>query len=187
MATLGSAMLLQVYHLQQMGCAVTHNDIKDLRKATKLSFAQEQNKPMDYLVAMQRHFWLTLAYFLCRECVPFLDALLTCSQGPDREGQGGTEQGMDPTAQVQVPINWTAAWTETSTLDSVLIRPSSKPTKGAVSFMPPADVSRGFYSRYFVVPKRDEGMRPIFDLRCLNGHLKRIPFSILTLIVFNYI
>lgn len=30
-------------------------------------------------------------------------------------------------------------------------------------------------------PKRDGGMRPILDLRCLNGYFKHIPFHMLTL------
>ena len=38
----------------------------------------------------------------------------------------------------------------------------------------------GFYSRYFLVPKRGGGLRPILDLRALNKHLKNFRFKMLT-------
>ncbi|XP_058865945.1 uncharacterized protein LOC131708048 [Acipenser ruthenus] len=38
----------------------------------------------------------------------------------------------------------------------------------------------GYYSRYFLVPKRDGGVRPILDLRLLNGFLKERRFRMLT-------
>ncbi len=34
--------------------------------------------------------------------------------------------------------------------------------KGAVERVPPHELESGFYSRYFVVPKRDGGLRPIW-------------------------
>ncbi len=37
--------------------------------------------------------------------------------------------------------------------------------KGAVERVPPSELKIGFYSRYFVVPKRYGGLRPILDLR----------------------
>ncbi len=37
-----------------------------------------------------------------------------------------------------------------------------------------------FFSRYFLIPKKDEGMRPILDLRDLNVFLKSfMPFHML--------
>ncbi len=39
----------------------------------------------------------------------------------------------------------------------------------------------GFYSRYFVVPKKDGGLRPILDLRQLNRSVSRLKFKMLTL------
>lgn len=38
----------------------------------------------------------------------------------------------------------------------------------------------GFYSRYFLVPKRDGGLRPILDLRGLNKHLRPLRCRMLT-------
>lgn len=37
----------------------------------------------------------------------------------------------------------------------------------------------GFYSTYFLIPKKDGGLRPILDLRPLNVYLKRLPFKML--------
>jgi len=39
----------------------------------------------------------------------------------------------------------------------------------------------GFYSHYFLVRKKDGGLRPILDLRCLNRALTRWPFRMLTI------
>uniref|UniRef100_UPI003AAC7FDB uncharacterized protein n=1 Tax=Centroberyx gerrardi TaxID=166262 RepID=UPI003AAC7FDB len=39
----------------------------------------------------------------------------------------------------------------------------------------------GFYSRYFVVPKKYGGLHPILDLRVLNKYLRRFTFKMLTL------
>ncbi len=43
--------------------------------------------------------------------------------------------------------------------------------KGAIEMVP----------RYFLVPKKDGGLRPILDLRCLNHALMRRPFRMITL------
>ena len=37
----------------------------------------------------------------------------------------------------------------------------------------------GFYSMYFLVPKRDGGLRPILDMRRLNAHVKILTFMML--------
>ncbi|XP_058609445.1 uncharacterized protein LOC131525620 [Onychostoma macrolepis] len=38
----------------------------------------------------------------------------------------------------------------------------------------------GFYSPYFIVPKKSSGLRPILDLRVLNQSLHKLPFKMLT-------
>ncbi len=38
----------------------------------------------------------------------------------------------------------------------------------------------GFYSRYFVIPKRGGGLCPILDLRILNKHLRKYKFKMAT-------
>ncbi len=53
--------------------------------------------------------------------------------------------------------------------------------KGAIEMVPPALSESGFYSRYFLIPKKDGGLRPILDLRCLNHALMRRPFRMITL------
>ncbi len=53
--------------------------------------------------------------------------------------------------------------------------------KGAIEMVPPALSESGFYSRYFLVPKKDGGLRPILDLRRLNHALMRWPFRMITL------
>ncbi len=52
--------------------------------------------------------------------------------------------------------------------------------KDAIEPVPPADMRSGFYSPYFIVPKKSGGLRPILDLRALNRALHRLPFKMLT-------
>ncbi len=52
--------------------------------------------------------------------------------------------------------------------------------KDAIELVPPADMRSGFYSPYFIVPKKSGGLRPILDLRILNRALHRLPFKMLT-------
>ncbi len=47
--------------------------------------------------------------------------------------------------------------------------------------VPPRDRESGFYSWYFIVPKKDGGLRPILDLRLLNRSVMRLKFKMLTL------
>ncbi len=58
---------------------------------------------------------------------------------------------------------------------------SSLLQKGAIQEVPQLDVERGFFSRYFLVPKRDGGLRPILDLRRLNFSLYKGKFKMLTI------
>ncbi|KAI2648082.1 ORF V: Enzymatic polyprotein [Labeo rohita] len=52
--------------------------------------------------------------------------------------------------------------------------------KDAIEPVPPAEMKSGFYSPYFIVPKKSGGLRPILDLRVLNRSLLRLPFKMLT-------
>ncbi len=52
--------------------------------------------------------------------------------------------------------------------------------KDAIEPVPPADMRSGFYSPYFIVPKKSGGLRPILDLRVLNRALHKLPFRMLT-------
>ncbi|KAL0172228.1 hypothetical protein M9458_032539, partial [Cirrhinus mrigala] len=53
--------------------------------------------------------------------------------------------------------------------------------KEAIEVVPPHETESGFYSRYFIVPKKDGGLRPILDLRLLNRSVMRLKFKMLTI------
>ncbi|KAL0175067.1 hypothetical protein M9458_031035, partial [Cirrhinus mrigala] len=53
--------------------------------------------------------------------------------------------------------------------------------KEAIEVVPPHDRESGIYSRYFIVPKKDGGLRPILDLRLLNRSVMRLKFKMLTI------
>lgn len=53
--------------------------------------------------------------------------------------------------------------------------------KGAIERVLPLDRESGFYSRYFIVPKKDGGLRPILDLRNLNRAVGALRFRMLTI------
>ncbi len=52
--------------------------------------------------------------------------------------------------------------------------------KDAIEPVPPAEMRQGFYSPYFIVPKKGGGLRPILDLRVLNRALHKLPFKMRT-------
>ncbi|KAI2643109.1 Transposon Ty3-G Gag-Pol polyprotein [Labeo rohita] len=52
--------------------------------------------------------------------------------------------------------------------------------KEAIEVVPPHNRESGFYSRYFIVPKKDGGLRPIIDLRRLNRSVMKLKFKMLT-------
>ncbi len=49
-----------------------------------------------------------------------------------------------------------------------------------IEVVPPLDRESGFYSRYFIVPKEDGGLRPILDLCQLNCSVMRLKFRMLS-------
>ncbi len=51
--------------------------------------------------------------------------------------------------------------------------------KDAIELVPPAEMKSGFYSSYFIVPKKGGGLRPILDLRVLNWSLHKLSFRML--------
>ncbi|KAF7243259.1 Transposon Ty3-I Gag-Pol polyprotein [Varanus komodoensis] len=53
--------------------------------------------------------------------------------------------------------------------------------KGAICRLSLSEGFHGFYSRYFTVPKRDGGLRPILDLRALNRSITPKKFRMTTL------
>ena len=53
--------------------------------------------------------------------------------------------------------------------------------KGAILPVNPLRDPGGFYSKYFLIPKKTGGLRPILDLRGLNLYMKSIPFHMLSI------
>ncbi|KAL0168996.1 hypothetical protein M9458_037218, partial [Cirrhinus mrigala] len=54
-------------------------------------------------------------------------------------------------------------------------------TKHAIEVVPPSERKSGFYSRYFIVPKKGGGLRSILDLRPVNHALYKRAFKMTTL------
>ncbi len=52
--------------------------------------------------------------------------------------------------------------------------------KGAIEYVPHSNRETGFYSRYFIVPKKDGGLRPMLDLRVLNDSVMQLKFKMFT-------
>ncbi|KAG6931685.1 ORF 3, partial [Chelydra serpentina] len=52
---------------------------------------------------------------------------------------------------------------------------------GAVEEVPQEFRGKGFYSRYFLVPKAKGGLRPILDLRNLNKYIVNLKFRVVSL------
>ncbi len=52
--------------------------------------------------------------------------------------------------------------------------------KDAIETVPPVERRQGFYSPYFIVPKKRGGIRQILDLRVLNRALHKLPFKMRT-------
>ena len=53
--------------------------------------------------------------------------------------------------------------------------------KGAIEFVPKDQEGQGFYSTFFIVPKKDGGIRPILNLKPLNVYLQKSQFKMETL------
>ena len=51
--------------------------------------------------------------------------------------------------------------------------------KGAIEPIEPCSLNSGFYSTYFIIPKKGGGLRPILDLRSLNKYCKALKFHML--------
>ncbi len=53
--------------------------------------------------------------------------------------------------------------------------------KEAIEVVPPLDRESGFYSRFFIIPKKDGGLGLILDLHLLNHSVMRLNFKMLTI------
>ncbi len=52
--------------------------------------------------------------------------------------------------------------------------------KGAIEEVNPLSLTPGFYSRIFLVPKKDGGFRPVFGLKALNAFVVKEKFKLTT-------
>jgi len=53
--------------------------------------------------------------------------------------------------------------------------------KDVIEIVPQQEVHSGFYNTFFLVPKKNEKMRPVINLRPLNRYLKKTHFKMDTL------
>ena len=53
--------------------------------------------------------------------------------------------------------------------------------KGAIELVPPGQEGQGFYRTFFIVPKKDGGLRPILNLKPLNVYMEKSHFKMETL------
>ena len=53
--------------------------------------------------------------------------------------------------------------------------------KGAIELVPPGQEGQVFYSTFFIVPKKDGGLRPILNLKPLNVYMEKSHFKMETL------
>ncbi len=53
--------------------------------------------------------------------------------------------------------------------------------KLGIKCLPSGAKAQGFYSTYFLIPKKDGGLRPILNIRMFNHHLRLLPFRMLCL------
>ncbi len=101
--------------------------------------------------------------------------LKTCSEQLDRPSPAGYPfQGTKQPVQ-SIPE---------ASLEQALVMEQEVETllrKEAIEVVLPHDTESGFHSRYFIVPKKDGGLRPILDLRRLNRSVMRLKFRMLTI------
>ncbi len=76
---------------------------------------------------------------------------------------------------IQTLVTWAETW---QAIPGVLMNLLAKRTEEMV---PPVQSELGFYSRYFLIPKKDGGLRSILDLRHMNCTLMERAFRITTL------
>ncbi|XP_077395323.1 uncharacterized protein LOC144031774 [Festucalex cinctus] len=110
-----------------------------------------------------------LSYWAARASDPWLVSILT--HGYELQFR------RRPPASCRVRMTLIADPAKASALDQEL---STLLAKDAIEAVDPLAQPGGFYSTYFLVPKKTGGYRPILDLRGLNRHLKVLPFHMLT-------
>ncbi|XP_030219303.1 uncharacterized protein LOC115548682 [Gadus morhua] len=144
--------------------------LQSLSDASLEAFAlmsRELGRTMSTLVQTRRQVWL--AQSPLTETYPWVVSTLT--QGYELQFR------RRPLAFSRVKMTVVNDPAEALALDQEL---STLLAKGAIEPVDPLLHPRGFYSRYFLVKKKDGRFRPILDLRGLIRFLKVLPFHMLT-------
>ncbi|KAI2661120.1 ORF V: Enzymatic polyprotein [Labeo rohita] len=146
-------------------------------RATKVT-AQALGRAMSTMVVQERHLWLNLAEMRDAEKVRFLDAPIS-------------QAGLFGETVEEFALQFSTVKKQTEAIKHILPRrvassspaPSRQqpPPRTPIETVPSAEMRKGFYSPYFIVPKKGGGLRPILDLRILNRTLHKRPFKMLTL------
>ncbi len=148
--------------------------LSELRTATDLTLwatkytAWSLGRAMSNMVVQEYHLWLCLANMREAGKVRFLE----CPRVPDwplrRHGGKLRPAVLHCTKAVKA-------------VDAPILRAEIAVLleKDAIEPVPPADMRSGFYSPYFIVPKKGGGLRPILDLRILNRALHKLLFKML--------
>ncbi|KAL0152401.1 hypothetical protein M9458_052124, partial [Cirrhinus mrigala] len=126
-------------------------------RATKVT-AQALGRTISTMVVQERHLWLNLAEMTIRLGY----AIHFTRRPPKFRGILYTSVRGENAVVLRAEI-------------AVLL------AKDAIETAPSAEMKKGFYSPYFIVPKKGGRLRPILDLRVLNRALLKLPFKMLTL------
>ncbi len=189
------------------GTGLTPEAVKELRRATDLALratkhtARAVGRSMAASEAAERHLLLNLTEIREKEKVFLMDAPISqsglfgeaVSAVVDKFCSAKTQSaafkqfmprsytlhfGKNPPRFDGVHLTVVNSASKASVLQQEL---SSLLQKGAIEEVLQSEVERGFFSRYFLVPKRDGGLRPILDLRRFNFSLYKGKFKMLTM------
>ncbi|XP_061089895.1 uncharacterized protein LOC133123446, partial [Conger conger] len=165
--------------------------------------AQDFGRIMGWSVASLRHLWLANSALPEADKVPLLDAPVSLdgsigvlagseskpartlrrpitdkhqvagsnSTPPPLKSRASADSEARGVRETNMPMHLNSALSQE--IETLL-------AKSAIRLVPKHDEMRGFYSLYFLVPKKDGGVRPILDLRALNRHLVKRRFQMLT-------
>ncbi|KAL0200147.1 hypothetical protein M9458_003334, partial [Cirrhinus mrigala] len=182
-------------------------DLAELHRTTDLACratketARAVGRSMAAMVAAERHLWQTLSAMKEKDCVFLLDAPLkpsglfgdavdsVISRYQEARKQAAAFQRFLPSHSL-APAAAGHEQMQLCNSSSALVGPEQALVmeqevetllrKEAIEEVPPHDMESGFYSRYFIVSKKDGGLRPIIDLRRLNCSVMRLKFKMLT-------
>ncbi len=197
-ACLHTMSLLQAYQAELLieldeGEGFNPSSVCELRRATDLSLraAKETVKSigrsMAALVATERHLWLNLSNIKGKDKNFLMDAPISPSglfggavNSVVERFQESAKQAAAFQKLLRIHISGAAEQEQPQT-SKAKQEIKALLEKEAIEYVPHSNRETGFYSRYFIVPKKDGGLRPILDLRVLNVSILKLKFKMLTL------